>query len=75
MSEKAKEILELHFGSDYWKIKESEYFENVINAIDEALSITDVVGASSEQLCQCTDSHEFAETYEKEYCLKCDGLI
>lgn len=40
MSKKAKEIIELHLGSDYWKFEESEYFENLINAVDEALSIT-----------------------------------
>jgi hypothetical protein len=38
------------------------------------LGIPDDVG-QSEELCQCTDSHEFAETYEKEYCRKCDGLV
>jgi hypothetical protein len=40
----------------------------------QALRIHDVVGCS-EQLCQCTDSHEFNETYEKEFCRKCDRLI
>jgi len=28
MIDKADEILELHFGSDYWKIKDEPYFEN-----------------------------------------------
>jgi len=33
MRDKAEEILELHFGSDYWKIKDEPYFENIINAM------------------------------------------
>jgi len=35
MRSNAEEILELHFGSDFWKIKEAEYFENIINAMIE----------------------------------------
>ena len=42
MSKKAKEILELHMGADYWRLEKTDYFANLINAVDEALSITDV---------------------------------
>ena len=35
MKNKAEEILELHFGSDFWRIKEADYFDNTINAMEE----------------------------------------
>lgn len=29
----------------------------------------------SDDLCNCNDSHQYTETYSKEYCSKCDKII
>ena len=35
MGKSNKEILEMHMGSDFWKIEESGYLHNILNAMDE----------------------------------------
>jgi hypothetical protein len=32
---KAEEILEMHFGSEFWKLEELDYKTNIINAMQE----------------------------------------
>lgn len=58
-----------HFDLDNYK----DWLEAQLIEARKQLALYNV--GRIEQLCQCTDSHEFAETYEKEYCRKCDGLI
>ena len=68
MSKKAKEILEMHMGSDYYLLQELEYFENLVNAVDEALSIPIV--RVSEQEPPCTGCGRIILT-EKDQCSGC----
>jgi len=68
MSKKAKEILEMHMGADYWKLEKTDYFKNLINAVNEALSMPPVM--ASKQRLKCENCSREIETY-KDYCANC----
>lgn len=68
MSKKAKEILELHMGADYWRLEQTDYFDNLINAVDEALSITDVV----KSVC---NHNWIGATQIHSKCTKCGAMV
>lgn len=37
---KAEEIIELHLGSEFYRFKESEWYFNIKNAVNEAINYT-----------------------------------
>jgi len=63
---KAEEILELHLGSDFYLLQESEFYRNIKNAMNEAINSTHCC----KELCDCK-KHSIKTNYGFELCTKC----
>jgi len=71
--EYAKKTLELHMGSDFWKLKELDCIDNIVNAMIEFAGNKAI--KEQEKYCSCKFSEFADDSTIPIYCNECKAYV